>query len=144
MKNFIVSYCLLITSIIAIFNVTAQTRTQSNIKKLISTFAESKFGEEQFAVIDAQAKRQSQAAIELLMMGYGEEVWSPLKQSPDPSLHSYLIRDINKCGIFSDIVINQLKSEKDNSIIRALVLTLGGYTNKQLSVEKERCWLPIF
>src|SRR4029079_2449545 len=125
MKKFYSPLLLLIIFTITIFNAAAQTTIQSNIQKLKSILVEPKLGEEQLAVIDARAKRQSQAAIELLMLGRGEEVWSLLKQSPDPSLRSYLIRDIGNSGISPDIIIKQLKSEKDNSIRRALVLILG-------------------
>jgi len=120
------------------FIASAQNETQLNVGKLKSILAEPKIDEGQLASRDAQAKRQSQAAIELLKSGHSEAIWSLLKQNADPGLRSYLIRDIGNSGVSPDVIIKKLKSEKEVSIRRALILTLGEFTSKQLSSEKRK------
>ncbi|WP_128544524.1 formylglycine-generating enzyme family protein [Larkinella soli] len=108
------------------------------IKNLERVLTEPRPAEEQLSQRDAQAKRQAEAAIALMEMGAHKQIWPLLRHRADPGLRSYLIRDIGRSQIPVDVIIDQLKIEKDVSIRRALLLTLGGFSTKQLPAQKRK------
>src|SRR5688572_3216665 len=99
MQRFSIILLVLVSGRAFLHTAIAQNHTQGSIEKLKNVLKEPRPGKEQLASRDAQAKRQSQAAIELLILGQNKEVWPLLKQSNDPGLRSYLIRDIGSSGV---------------------------------------------
>ena len=84
------------------------------------------------------AKRQANAAVALLRLGTPERVWPLLKFSPDPRVRSYIIHWLSPLGGDPQPVIQRLEIEPDITIRRALVLTLGQFTEAQLSVAQRQ------
>jgi serine/threonine protein kinase/formylglycine-generating enzyme required for sulfatase activity len=78
------------------------------------------------------AKRQANAAVALLRLGIGAKVWPLFKASPDPRVRSYIIHWLGPCGGDPQAILQQLDIEPDVTIRRALVLTLGQFTETQL------------
>jgi hypothetical protein len=78
------------------------------------------------------ARRQANAAIAALRMGYAGKVWPLLKHSPDPRLRTWIIHRLNPMGASPDKIVNRLNEEPDDSIQRALILTLGDYEDASL------------
>jgi formylglycine-generating enzyme required for sulfatase activity len=72
-------------------------------------------------------KRQANIGVGLLVMDRGEKVWPLLKHSPDPTLRSYLIERFAPGGVAAEILLKRLDQENDDSIRRALLLSLGEY-----------------
>jgi formylglycine-generating enzyme required for sulfatase activity len=60
------------------------------------------------AAKDDLAEHQARAAIALLRLGHGEEVWSLLQHSPDPRLRSFKINWLNPLGADPRHVVAQL------------------------------------
>ena len=75
---------------------------------------------------DAHWKRQSMAAVTLVHLGYGDDVWSLLKFSLDPSLRSFIIYHLGKLGTDHNTLAARLEMESEVSIRRALIQSLGG------------------
>jgi len=86
------------------------------------------------------AKRQANAAVALLKMNYPEKVWPLLKYTPDsrvkescdPRVRSYIIHRCAPMGADAGVIITHLAMEKDVTIQRALVLSLGEYNAQGL------------
>jgi eukaryotic-like serine/threonine-protein kinase len=87
-------------------------------------------------------KRQANAAVALLKMGRPEKAWTILKHSPDPRARSYLIHRLYPLGVDSAAIIKRLDEEPDVTIRRALLLSLGEYGEKELSLEERQGLLP--
>jgi formylglycine-generating enzyme required for sulfatase activity len=87
------------------------------------------------------AKRQANLAVALLRMGNAEPVWPLLKQSEDPSVRSYIIHRVAPLGADPTSLIQRLAEEKDPWIRRALVLSLGEFTDEQLPPEQRKPWI---
>ena len=83
---------------------------------------------------DAHWKRQSLATVALVQLGFGDEVWSLLKFTPNPSLPSYIIHHLGKLGTDHNTLAARLQMETEVSIRRALVQSLGGLDAKLDSV----------
>ena len=81
---------------------------------------------------DAHWKRQSLAAVTLVQLGYGDEVWSLLKFSPDPSLRSFIIHYLGKFGTNPNTLAARLGKETEVSIRRALIQSLGGLDSERI------------
>jgi serine/threonine protein kinase/formylglycine-generating enzyme required for sulfatase activity len=79
------------------------------------------------------AKRQANAAVALLRLGMPQDVWHVLKQSPDPRIRSYVIHWLGPLGADPQQIVQRLEIEPDVTIRRGLVLTLGEFTEMQLS-----------
>jgi hypothetical protein len=88
------------------------------------------------------AKRQANAAVALLRMNQPEKVWPLLKHTPDPRVRSYLIHRLYPLGADAGLIIKRLDEELDVTIRRALLLSLGEYDEKQLSLEARKAMLP--
>jgi len=74
---------------------------------------------------EKQAKRQTNAAVALLGMGRPDKIWPLLKHSPDPRVRSYLIDRIGPRAVDAWAIIEQMQDERDVTIRRALILSLG-------------------
>lgn len=81
---------------------------------------------------DAHWKRQSLAAITLVHLGYGDEMWSLLKFSPDPSLRSFIIHHFGNLGTNHNTLVARLEMESEVSIRRALIQSLGGLDSSRI------------
>jgi formylglycine-generating enzyme required for sulfatase activity len=88
------------------------------------------------------AKRQANAAVALLRMHKPAKVWPLLKHSPDPRVRSYLIHRLGPLGADATAILTQLDRESDITIRRALILSLGEYSEKELSMENRQALLP--
>ena len=95
--------------------------------------------EENQQLRDAHWKRQSLAAVTLVHLGYGDEVWSLLKFSPDPSLRSFIIHHLGKLGTNHSTLAARLDMETEVSIRRALIQSLGGLDSSRIpSADRSR------
>ncbi|MGO9113374.1 MAG: protein kinase domain-containing protein, partial [Thermoguttaceae bacterium] len=81
---------------------------------------------------EALAKRQANAAVALMRMGRTEKALPLLKHSPDPTARSYLIHSLAPLGADVTALVHGLDEETDVSIRRALILSLGEFTEEQL------------
>jgi len=83
------------------------------------------------------AKRQANAAVALLRMGQPEKVWPLLKRTPpdDPRIRSYLIHRLSSLGADAGAIIKRLDEEPDTTIRRALLLSLGEFSEEQLPAD---------
>lgn len=88
------------------------------------------------------AKRQANAAAALLRMNQSEKVWPLLKHSPDPRMRSYLIHCLSPLGADPATLWRRLDEEPDITVRRALILSLGEYSGKQLSPDVRKVFLP--
>jgi serine/threonine protein kinase/formylglycine-generating enzyme required for sulfatase activity len=92
------------------------------------------------------AKRQANAAVALLRMNQAEKVWPLLRRSDqpeDPRLRSYLIHRLSPLGADATAIVKRLDEEADVTIRRALVLSLGEYSEHELSPETRKSLLPM-
>ena len=87
---------------------------------------------------DALAQREAAAAVELLRGGRGWKVWPLFRQSPDNSVRSHLIHGLGDAGVDPRLVVDRLRQEPDVSARRALILSLGGFSDAQLPGEVRR------
>jgi serine/threonine protein kinase/formylglycine-generating enzyme required for sulfatase activity len=88
------------------------------------------------------AKRQANAAVALLRLGRAEPVWPLLKASPDPRVRSYIIHWLSPRGGDPQAILQRLEIERDVTIRRALLLTLGQFTEGQLPVAQRELLIP--
>jgi serine/threonine protein kinase/formylglycine-generating enzyme required for sulfatase activity len=88
------------------------------------------------------AKRQANAAVALLRMDQPAKLWPLLKHSPDPRVRSYLIHRLGPLGTDAGVILRHLDSESDITIRQALILCLGEYGDKELSLENRQALLP--
>jgi formylglycine-generating enzyme required for sulfatase activity len=86
------------------------------------------------------AKRQVNAAVALLRLGQPEEAWPLLKRTPpdDPRVRSYLIHRLGPLGADVGAILRRLNEEQDTTIRRALLLSLGEFSDEQLPTDA-RC-----
>ena len=87
------------------------------------------------------AKRQVNAAVVLIRMNRAEKVWPILKHSPDPSVRSHLIH-LAPALSGPAAIIKRLGTEPDVSIRRALLLCLGEFDERELSLKDRIELLP--
>jgi len=88
------------------------------------------------------AKRQANAAVALLKMNRPEKVWPLLVHSPEPRVRSYLIHRFGPLGIDAAVLVDRLEGEADVTIRRALLLSLGEYSQKDLAPDTLKTLLP--
>jgi serine/threonine protein kinase/formylglycine-generating enzyme required for sulfatase activity len=103
-----------------------QPHSPSVTKRLISMMRAPMPNELVVEERDAHWKRQSLAAVTLVHLGYGDEVWSRLEFSPDPSLRSFIIHHLGILGTDHNTLVARLKLEEDVTIRRGLIQSLGG------------------
>ncbi len=88
------------------------------------------------------AKRQANAAVVLLKMNKPFVVWSLLKHSPDPRARSYLIHRFSQLGADAKTLIERLDPEPDLTVRRALILSLGEFSEQALPRTDRQKLLP--
>jgi formylglycine-generating enzyme required for sulfatase activity len=64
------------------------------------------------------------------------------KEPDDPRVRSYLIHRFGPLGADAETIIKRLDEEPDITIRRALILSLGEYTDKELSLETRNALVP--
>ena len=87
---------------------------------------------------DAFWKKQAIAAVCLLELGEADSVWPLFRQTPDPTLRSFLIDRLARLGATPDVVAKQIKQESDPVIRYALILTLGQFDAQNFSSEQRK------
>ena len=101
-------------------------------------FDEPEPSEDRLAERDCLAKRKTRAALALVQLGKTDLLWPLLRHSSDPSLRSYLIRDLSNSGVSPDVIVQRLQVEPDVSARRAMILSLGGFTADQLPPRRRK------
>ena len=84
------------------------------------------------------AKRQANAAIALLKLGPPDKVWPLLKSSPDSRVRSYIIHWLSPLGVDPHTIIKRWEEESDVTVRRALILTLGEFTDTQFPIAQRQ------
>jgi formylglycine-generating enzyme required for sulfatase activity len=91
----------------------------------------------------AREKRQANVAAALVVMGRAEKAWALLKHiPPDPTRRSFLIERLGPAGADPKALVVQLEREKDVSIRRALLLSLGQFALDRLPQVERQNLLP--
>ncbi len=90
----------------------------------------------------ALAKRQASIGVALLVMGQGEKVWPSFKLTPDPTARSYLIERLAPGGVDPKMLIAYLMGEKDASVRRSVLLSLGEFGQDRVSLAERRTYFP--
>lgn len=88
------------------------------------------------------AKRQANAAVALLKMNQPAKLWPLLQHHPDPRVRSYLIHRLSPMGAEAGAIIRRLDEETDVTIRRALLLSLGEYSEKGYSLAERNFFVP--
>jgi serine/threonine protein kinase/formylglycine-generating enzyme required for sulfatase activity len=88
------------------------------------------------------AKRQANAAAALIRMNHPARAWTVLKHSADPRARSYLIHRLSPLGADPTSLIKRLDDEPVVTIRRALLLSLGTFTEKELPAVARTALLP--
>jgi formylglycine-generating enzyme required for sulfatase activity len=88
------------------------------------------------------AKRRANAAVALLRLGRGEQVWPLLRHSEDPRVRSYLIHRLSPLGANPKAIVSRLDEEPDVSVRRALLLSLGEFGEGALPPGERELLLP--
>jgi formylglycine-generating enzyme required for sulfatase activity len=88
------------------------------------------------------AKRQANAAVALQRMNQAEKVWPLLKHSSDPRVRSYLIHRLSPLGADAGAIIQRFDEERDITVRRAMLLSLGEYGEKDLPPDAREALLP--
>jgi serine/threonine protein kinase len=92
---------------------------------------------------DDLARRRANAAAVLLHLGRPGRAWPLLEHTPSPDVRSHLVHRLGPLGVDPRLLIGRLRRETDNSIRRALILSLGEYTAEQLPRELRRDLVPL-
>lgn len=79
------------------------------------------------------AKRQANIGVALMVMGRGENVWPLLSHRTDPTVRSFLIERLGPGGVDSKVLTARLDDERDKSVRRAILLSLGEFGLDRLS-----------
>jgi serine/threonine protein kinase/formylglycine-generating enzyme required for sulfatase activity len=82
-----------------------------------------------------QARRQSNAAVAMLRMNHPEPAWTMLKHTADPTLRSQLIHRFAPLKADASVLLKRLDTEPNVSVRRALVLSLGEFSEKAMARE---------
>jgi eukaryotic-like serine/threonine-protein kinase len=97
------------------------------------------------AEVDAKivlAKKQASIGMALIIMGKGEKGWSLMKHSPDPTSRSFLIERLALGGVDPRVLLVRLEEEKEVSVKRAILLSLGEYGLDRMPFAEQRNHLP--
>ena len=90
-------------------------------------------------VKDRLARRQANAAVALLKLDREQKVWPLFQHRPDPRARSYFIHRFGSLGADPNQVLTQLDTQDDVSVRRAIILTLGEFSQQQFPpAERER------
>jgi formylglycine-generating enzyme required for sulfatase activity len=110
----------------------------SEIRKLKLELRKQMPAEREVAARDELAKQQAQVAVQILRLGETATAWSLLRHTSDPSLRTYLIHDFATMDVDPGLLIARLLAEKDASVRRALILSLGEFNDEQLPANQRR------
>lgn len=88
------------------------------------------------------AGRQANAALALLGLGQESQVWPLLKHGPDPRVRSMILHRLAPAGIDFKLLVHALRTEREPSIRRALILGLGEYDETRLPDTERLALLP--
>ncbi len=91
---------------------------------------------------ESLARRQASIGVALLVMGRGEKVWPLFQHRPDPTLRSYLIDRVGPGGVGPRLLTVRLAEEKEVSVRRAILLSLGEYGLDRLSQDQRLKLVP--
>ncbi len=97
------------------------------------------------ALVEAEiavAKRQVSVGAALLVMGKGEKAWPLMRHQTDPTMRSYMIERLAPSGVDPKVLMARLSEERDVSVKRAILLSLGGYGPDRLSPVERQNLLP--
>ena len=87
-------------------------------------------------------KRKANALVALAKLNQLERIWPLLKHTSTPQMRSYLIDKIASNDLDYKVILNQLKIEKEVSIRRALIQTLGSFGPGQISFVERKAIIP--
>lgn len=87
---------------------------------------------------DAHWRKQANAAVCLVQLGRPEEVWPYLRDSPDPSLRSFLIQRFHRLGTAFNVLAKQLEVEEDPAVRQGLILSLGEFDALRIGTSEQR------
>jgi serine/threonine protein kinase/formylglycine-generating enzyme required for sulfatase activity len=93
-------------------------------------------------VKDRLARRQANAAAALLRLDRERKVWPILQHRPDPRARSYLIHRMSPLDAHPNRVLDQLATQQDASVRRALILVLGEFSERQLPLSRRDEEIP--
>jgi serine/threonine protein kinase/formylglycine-generating enzyme required for sulfatase activity len=88
------------------------------------------------------AGRKANAGVALLRLGWAEKVWPLLQHSPYPTVRSNLIHRLGPLGADAKLVVRRLDEERDVTIRRAMLLSLGEFTDKELTLAEREVLIP--
>ena len=91
---------------------------------------------------DRLARRQANAAAALLRLQREQKVWPILQHRPDPRTRSYLIHRMGPLDTEPNRILTQLDQQNEVSIHRALIHTLGEFSEEQFPSAKREQWTP--
>jgi hypothetical protein len=83
-------------------------------------------------VQDDPAKREAEAVLAKARLGGVDALWPLLRHTPDNSRRSYITNMLAASGIAPEVIIAALQTQDDASVRRALILSLGGFTEERL------------
>jgi formylglycine-generating enzyme required for sulfatase activity len=88
------------------------------------------------------AKRQANAAVALLKLGQPAKAWPLMQSSSDPTARSYLIHRLSPLGADPTVLVKRLDEERDVASCRAMLLSLGEYSESEFPSEARSALLP--
>lgn len=112
--------------------------SRSVIPELQSLVSQSPLEGAEPADRDAFWKKQANAAVCLLELGETESVWPLFRQTPDPSLRSFLIDRIARLGAEPHVLAQRIRQELDPASRYGLVLALGQFDALNVSSKQRR------
>lgn len=95
-----------------------------------------------YAPKETDDKRKANAVVALAKLNQPETIWPLLKHNSTPQMRSYLIDKIALHNLDYKVILNQLKIEKEVSIRRALIQTLGNFDLGQISLKERISIIP--
>ncbi len=88
------------------------------------------------------AKRQANVGVALVVMGRGEKAWPLLKHSADPTLRSFMIDRLAAGGVDPKVLLTRFDQEREVSIKRAILLSLGEFGLDRLPLSERQNLVP--
>ncbi|MGA2253593.1 MAG: SUMF1/EgtB/PvdO family nonheme iron enzyme [Thermoguttaceae bacterium] len=90
----------------------------------------------------ALAQRQASVGAALLVMGREGKVWPLMEHQLDPTLCSFLLERLGPMGVDAKVLLARLEEEKQVSVKRAILLSLGEFGLDRLSQDQRLNVLP--
>jgi len=88
------------------------------------------------------ASRQANAAAALLRLNQSEKAWQVFQHCPNPTARSYLIHRVSPAGVDPKVILTRLDRDRDVSLRRALLLSLGEYDEDRLPLADRQQLIP--